>query len=284
MQQITALAGFEIIATLGTGARSTIYAVRDADHHLYDLKHVVRQKSEDSRFLDQAITEHEIASSFDHPALRKSFRLKRIRRMWRLQEVVVLMELVDGHTLEEQPPDSVLEGCVLCRQVAEGLAHMHRARFVHADIKPNNILVTDRHMVKVIDLGQSCPIGTVKKRVQGTPDYIAPEQVLRRAITPRTDVFNLGATMYWLFTRRYVPTLIPRGEPGSAAASQDCPPPIEVNPAVPPALSALVSECIATEPERRPQSMRIVTERLGLAIAQLSRRNGGNNKPTASHV
>ena len=271
MHQATRFSGFDVLATLGTGARSTIYAVRDNDHHLYALKHVVRERSEDQRFILQAITEHEIASRFDHPALRKSFHLRRIRKIFRVTEVIVLMELVDGHCLEDHPPDSILEGCMLCRQVAEGLAHMHRAGYVHADIKPNNVLVTDRETVKIIDLGQSCPIGTVKKRVQGTPDYIAPEQVLRRSITPRTDVFNLGATMYWLFTRRHVPTLIPRGEPGTGVREDDCPPPAQVNPRVPPALSALVNECIATEPDRRPATMKVVAERLDLAIAQLRR-------------
>ena len=49
--------------------------------------------------------------------------------------------------------------------------------FVHTDIKPNNIMVTESGEVKVIDFGQSCPIGHVKSRIQGTPDYIAPEQV-----------------------------------------------------------------------------------------------------------
>ena len=63
---------------------------------------------------------------------------------------------------------------------------------------------------KIIDLGQSCPIGTTKSRIQGTPDYIAPEQVKRRTLGPRTDVFNLGATMYWALTGKNVPTLIPK--------------------------------------------------------------------------
>ena len=65
---------------------------------------------------------------------------------------------------------------------------------------------------KVIDLGQSCPIGTVKPRIQGTPDYIAPEQVHRRPITPLTDVYNFGATMYWVLTRQHVPTALAKGD------------------------------------------------------------------------
>jgi serine/threonine protein kinase len=47
---------------------------------------------------------------------------------------------------------------------------------VHCDLKPNNILINPQGKVKVIDLGQACAIGTKKTRIQGTPDYIAPEQ------------------------------------------------------------------------------------------------------------
>ena len=67
-------------------------------------------------------------------------------------------------------------------------------------------------MLKIIDLGQSCKLGAIKSRIQGTPDYIAPEQVLRKHISHRTDIFNLGATMYWALTGKNVPTLIPKNE------------------------------------------------------------------------
>src|SRR5690606_35077399 len=109
----------------------------------------------------------------------------------------VLMEMVDGLTLEHYVPDNLIELCRIFQQTALGLHAMHEAGYVHADIKPNNILFMDDQRVKIIDFGQSCKADTVKDRIQGTPDYIAPEQVLRRAITPQTDVFNLGATMYW---------------------------------------------------------------------------------------
>ena len=84
---------------------------------------------------------------------------------------------------------------------------MHQMGYAHCDIKPNNILRNDTGKVKVIDFGQSCKIGTVKERIQGTPDYIAPEQVARRPISVQTDVFNLGATLYWALTGKLIPTL-----------------------------------------------------------------------------
>ena len=62
------------------------------------------------------------------------------------------------------------------REVADALAHMNDKGFVHADMKPTNVLVTEDGSVKVIDLGQAHPIGKAKERIQGTPGYIAPEQ------------------------------------------------------------------------------------------------------------
>ena len=182
----------------------------------------------------------------------------------------MLMEMVDGATLEQHRPESIKHTICIFRAVAEGLEVMHRAGFVHCDIKPNNVLVSG-DTVKVIDLGQSCPINTVKQRIQGTPDYIAPEQVLRRAITAQTDIFNLGATMYWCVTNRHVPTLIPKSRDEIALKSpvKELLPPAEINPKVPKALNALVLHCLKTEPKDRPRSMQEVADRLGIVLHQI---------------
>ena len=73
---------------------------------------------------------------------------------------------------------------------------MHAMGYAHCDIKPNNILRNDQGDVKVIDFGQACKIGTIKQRIEGTPDYIAPEQVARRPISAQTDIYNLGALLF----------------------------------------------------------------------------------------
>ncbi len=280
MAEFSEIVGYEVLATLGVGARSTIYAVKDGKSELYALKRVVKSSPSDQRFMDQAILEHEVAQKFDHPTLRKSIKLIKQRNFIRTSEVLVLMEMVDGSTLEKHQPDTLAELCRICKDVAKGLGVMHKAGYVHADIKPNNIMVTEDGEVKVIDFGQSCPIGTVKERIQGTPDYIAPEQVQRRSITPQTDVFNLGATMYWLLTQKHVPTLIPKGQAGISLRTEDsCKAPMELNPEVPPALSSLVMDCIHTEAPQRPETMALVSDRLDIAAKQFTRRkqNGNGN-------
>jgi serine/threonine protein kinase len=269
------IAGYEVLSTLGFGARSTIYAVRDPKiGEVYALKRVVKSSPSDQRYLDQAIQEHEIASKFDHASLRKSLRLIKQREFIRVSEVLVLMEMVDGKTLEHYQAKDMVDLVEIIQQVADGLVVMHQKQFVHADIKPNNVMVTERGEVKIIDFGQSCPTGTQKQRIQGTPDYIAPEQVLRKPITPQTDVFNLGATLYWLLTRKHVPTLIPkRGAGIQLRVERRCDTPAEVNPEVPPALSSLVMDCIETSPSERPATMTEVSSRLEIARAQLARKD-----------
>ncbi|MEX0653574.1 MAG: serine/threonine-protein kinase [Phycisphaeraceae bacterium] len=283
MAEFHEIAGYQVLATLGHGARSTIYAVRDKHGDSYALKRVVKQSPADQRFLDQAILEHEIACKFNHPVLRRSHKLIRQRQFIRVSEVLVLMEMVDGVTLEQHPPDDLPGLLEICRQTGEGLAAMHEARYVHADIKPNNIMIDREGQTKIIDFGQSCPLGTIKERIQGTPDYIAPEQVRRQRITAQTDVFNLGATLYWLLTRRHVPTLIPKGQAGISLRTEDrCPPPRELNEQVPPALSSLVMDCIRTEPGERPESMRAVLDRLAIAGSQVARQEAPPNDAARS--
>jgi len=279
MAEVHEIAGYRVVGTLGQGARSTIYEVRDAKNQAFALKHVLKSSPSDQRFIDQALAEHDIAAKFDSPLLRKSHKVIRQRKVIRVSEVAVLMELVHGISLEQRQPKNLQSFCRTCHQAANALSHMHQAGYVHADIKPNNIMVDDKGGVKVIDFGQSCANGTIKERIQGTPDYIAPEQVRRKAITPATDVFNLGATMYWLLTHRHVPTLIPKKSAGVAIKSEDrgkCPPPIELEPATPPALSSLVMECVETDPRKRPASMTHVADRLELAASQLARQNAAN--------
>jgi serine/threonine-protein kinase len=276
MAEFHEIAGYAVLQTLGHGARSTLYAVQGKNGNKYCLKRVVKDTPSDQRFLDQAIREHEVASQFDDDRIRRSHKLIKQRAIIRTTEVLVLMELIDGKTLERVDMSDVLKACRVIREAAKGLVVMHDAGWVHADLKPNNIMVTKDGGLKLIDFGQSCETGTVKQRIQGTPDYIAPEQVLRREITAQTDIFNLGATMYWTLTGQHVPTLIPKGQPGVQLRTDRsdgcCPPPDELNPEVPPALSTLVMDCIKTEPPQRPPDMQSVIDRLEIAALQVARK------------
>jgi serine/threonine-protein kinase len=146
-------------------------------------------------------------------------------------------------------------------------------------MKPSNIVVNEKGDVKIIDLGQACPIGTVKERIQGTPDFIAPEQVHLREITPKTDIYNLGATMYWILTQRHIPTALPKGD--SLVSSLDDrfiekPTPIrELNVRIPEKLADLVMRCVEVDATKRPASMFEVGEVLAQVRDELRGGGGG---------
>ena len=119
--------------------------------------------------------------------------------------------------------------------------------------------------MKLIDFGQTCKVGAVKERIQGTPDFISPEQVKCLPVTVRTDVFNLGATMYWALARRPIPTLFTlKRDENSFLMDDRITPPHEINSAVPPPLSNLVMECVRTNPAKRPGDMNELLRRLEL--------------------
>ena len=260
---------FEVLSCLGYGARSTIYAVCESrTRQLYALKRVIRRAPEDDKFIEQAEQEYAISSQFTHPVLRKSHRLIRKRKFLSLNELHLLMDMFDGTSLDVERPVDLKSLLEISCQVAEGLAALHRMGYVHADIKPNNILVDSQNVSKIIDFGQSCSIGTVKSRIQGTPDYIAPEQVALGPLTPATDIFNFGATIYWCVTDRHVPTVIPRKRTGvSGIDSRILVPPHEVNPRIPVPLSRLILECVENRPSDRPKSMDEVHNRLQFVLS-----------------
>ncbi len=261
------LAGFEVLSLLGYGARSTIYAVVEKKtKQLYALKRVLRRSTDDDRFIEQAEQEYTICSQFDHPTLRRCHRMIKRRKFLKVAELYLLMDLFDGTSLLVERPTDMPGMILVFLKVAEGLGAMHRLGFVHADIKPNNILVDEKKNVKIIDFGQSCAIGTVKVRIQGTPDYIAPEQVNRDALTVKTDIFNLGATLYWCITQKNIPTTMPRQEGTRNKYSGPLVPPHEVNPRVPLALSKLVMDCVKPIPNQRPSDMNVVRARLEMGL------------------
>lgn len=263
--------GFRVMSEIGRGAASVIYLVQDVKtNQIWALKQVEKHTDKDQRFLDQAEQEAKVAKAVDHPGLRKIRKVIKKGSFLAVKELFLVMEFVDGISLEKHPPATFEAAVEIFEQTADALAAMHEAGYIHADMKPNNIVITEGSGVKVIDLGQSCSNGTVKPRIQGTPDYIAPEQVHRRPITPKTDIYNFGATMYWVLTRQHVPTALAKGD--SLVGSLDDnliakpTPAVELNPRVPAKLNELVMHCVEVDPERRPHSMREVADRLNLIL------------------
>jgi serine/threonine-protein kinase len=266
-KDILDIGGFTIKKRIGVGARTTIYlATDDSDSREVALKRVILEKPEDARIFEQVETEYRIGQRVNHPYIRKCYKLKKIRSMFRTKEMLLAMEYFDGQSLEDGPALSLLDVLLVFRMVATGLNAMHQCGLVHCDIKPNNILMSKAGDIRIIDLGQGCRIGTTKRRIQGTPDYIAPEQVRRKPLGPKTDIFNLGATMYWAITGKTVPTLIPKKDPFGLPVKEPLRPPNEIRAQIPTGISKLVMDCVEEDPADRPTDMMTVISRLDLMI------------------
>ena len=131
-------------------------------------------------------------------------------------EVVLVMEYVDGVTLRRRMADPVPieEFWNLATQCVEGVAAAHAHGVIHRDIKPENFMVTPAGQVKVLDFGiakradvdgeTTTTTGSDSRsgRVAGTPHYMAPEAHLGGAVDERTDIFSLGVVFYELLTSR----------------------------------------------------------------------------------
>lgn len=264
--------GYTIIKHIGNGARTKIYlAQEEATKKTVAIKHAMLEFPEDSRIFEQIKTEYKVARQFDHPYLRKCYKLIKKRKMMKVDELMLSMEMFDGQSLEDSPSLSLGDILLVFRMVATALNAMHECGYVHCDIKPNNILINKEGTIKIIDFGQSCKIGTIKPRIQGTPDYIAPEQVRREHLGHRTDMFNLGATMYWALTGKNVPTLIPQQT--NITMLNDQPekvvPPHKIYRKIPKQLSLIVMDCIQEKPSDRPANMAEIIARLDVMIRKI---------------
>jgi serine/threonine protein kinase len=270
------LFGYEVIDLIGAGAGSVIYAVTHPQtRQILALKHVERKTDKDIRYIEQLETEFEIGRLVKHDNLRKVVDLQMERTLLRkITSAALIMELFDGAPIDVHPLKGMAAIIDCFLQTGHALHAMHTAGYVHCDLKPSNILVNSEGLVKVIDLGQACRIGTAKQRIQGTPDYIAPEQVKCLPVTVRTDVFNFGATMYFALTGQKLPTLftLKRTE-NSFLVDGKFASPRDLNANVPENLSNLVMECVRTKPEKRPENMEEVTRSLHVIRHTVTRAN-----------
>jgi serine/threonine-protein kinase len=263
------LAGFSynVVKTLGTGAGSTIVLVTDrATTRKYALKLIRRHDAEDDIYIAQAVHEFDVARLLDHPNIVRIHDVRKRSSWFRTTGVELLMEYIDGQTLDEIDDPDIGHLTLVFIEVARGLAHMHRRGVYHGDLKPGNIMVTRQGGVKIIDLGTAWIRGQDKQRVQGTPYYMAPEQGTKRIVDDRTDLYNLGATMYRMLTGEYANV----GDPlvdADLAQLKRRKTPAQLNPHIPRPLSDLITQCLASDPDKRPTDVGEVVDRLQ-AIAE----------------
>ena len=201
------------------------------------------------------MTEYEAARKLNHPSIARIYdsRVKR-SMLFKVVGVELLMELVDGQTLDEIEGPTISQLVLIFTQVAEAMVHMHRRGVYHGDLKPSNIMVTAKDgKVKLIDFGTAWLKGEEKNRIQGTPQYMAPEQAKEKVVDERTDIYNLGATMYKMFTGRYAGAS--NGPRIGEYALVKLIPPMQITPSIPGTLNETIVNCLELKPGKRPAGM-----------------------------
>ncbi len=261
---------YRVIEKLGTGAQSRIFRARCMRTGKdYTVKIVKVIKPEDASFIDLLRTEYTIGSAIDHPVIRKVYELRMMRHRLRVRGAILFMEYVEGVSMLDKEFDAPLgEILRILAEVARGLDALHRAGFVHADLKPSNILVTPDGDVKLIDLGQSSQIHEAKIRIQGTIDYMAPEQVNRGVLDQRTDVFALGAAIHRVTTGKPMKTNMNQTismHSQSLVGRRVS----EINDSgihrLPACIARLIEDCCEPDPDDRIQDFQTLIERIELA-------------------
>ncbi len=207
--------------------------------------------------------------------------------------LVLVTEFIDGFDLGEliarTGPLSIADACELARLVAVALAYTSEQGFVHRDVKPSNIMLSNTGEVKLLDLGlarlqagsgdQLDITGT--GQAMGTADYIAPEQVAdSRSVDVRADIYALGCTLFKLLTA-HAPFAddqhVTAFAKMTAHVSQPPPRLSDFLPDAPLDLVRLVASMLAKPVENRPQQPRMVAEQLaaftsGANLQQLAHR------------
>ncbi|HEY7312713.1 MAG TPA: efflux RND transporter periplasmic adaptor subunit [Gemmataceae bacterium] len=273
---------YRLLELLGAGGMGAVFKAE----HLLMKRTVAVKVINRALFTDPAVAERfgremEAAGKLTHPNIVHAYDAERIG-----DTHFLAMEYVEGLSLAkllaQRGPLPVTEACSYIRQAALGLQHAHERGMVHRDIKPQNLMVTSRGQVKILDFGlarfvlESAPPGallastgaaiapaqgevavetlTQVGTLMGTPAYIAPEQARDpHSADIRADIYSLGCTLYDLLTgrppfpegtvrRKVIGHL--REEPRSL---------LELRPDAPRELAQVVDKMLAKEPAQRYQ-------------------------------
>jgi serine/threonine protein kinase len=215
--------------------------------------------------LDRFIREIRAVAKLRHANIVAAYSAVRLG-----ESIVFSMEYVEGLDLSKmvklKGPMPVAHACSFIYQAALGLQHAHEEGLVHRDIKPGNLMLSrkgDKAIVKILDFGLSKVTReaqidtrlTHEGQALGTPDFIAPEQILdAQSADIRADIYSLGATLYYLLAGRPPFQATSLYDMYQAHISRDADPLNLIRPDVPAELAALVAKMMVKDPARRFQT------------------------------
>lgn len=196
----------------------------------------------------------------------------------------IVMELVSGQTLGDVlagPGLSVARSAEVIREVAEALAEAHSHNIIHRDVKPSNVIISDKGEVKVLDFGLAKQLEedgsksralsehTRSDVVIGTPLYLSPEQARGAKVDPRSDLFALGALLYECVSGRPAFSGANVIEIGAQVLHFDPPPPSRSNPRVTPELDRFIKRALSKKPDDRFQTAKEFADELARVRARI---------------
>lgn len=241
---------YRIVRELGRGGMGIVYRAEDEILKRPVAYKVLRAAIQgQSKVLEHFLREARIAASLLHPNIVTVYDAQSEG-----DEVYLVMEYVEGTTLhallEAKGILEVSEVVRILRQVCAGLQHAHERKIIHRDIKPGNIMVARDGQVKLMDFGLATVLEATAEAtaVRGTPYYMAPEQILGREITARTDIYAIGCTLYRMVAGRAPFT---QGDVLYHHCHTAPTSPILAGASVPPWLDLLILRCIEKDPADR---------------------------------
>lgn len=253
------VAGYRIVSLAGRGGTGEVYLARDENlERNVALKVLGPRYAEDPALRLRLLRESRMAAALDHPHVVPVYDAGASDG-----QVYVAMRYVDGTDLRallESGPVEPARAVAMLAQVADALDAAHERGLVHRDIKPSNVLVDERGNCYLADFGLTQSVGEqpgdVGVGLQGTVDYVAPEQISGGEVGPTADVYSLGCLMVELLTGS--PPFRRSSEVATLFAhlEEDPEPLSKLHAELPPALDDVVARALAKEPGSRPATCR----------------------------
>jgi serine/threonine-protein kinase len=257
--------GYRILGELGRGGMGMVYRAEQTSlHRQVALKVLSRERTKDPSFVAKFVAEARAAAKLQHPNVVQVFDVDNNGETY-FFAMEVMQGSLEGWLKQNgaMPVDRALQ---VVSDAASGLAYAESLGIVHRDIKPDNLMLDQHGAVKIADLGLASTVEETEEKAVGTPHFMAPEQVLRKPIDHRTDLYALGCTFYRLVTGK-TPFRGQTVKDILRAQVKDEPEPAnKANPQVPAEVAAIIGKLMAKAPDQRYQTANDLLEELAALL------------------